>query len=167
MDCTLSKYDELLEHSLEQTRACMDGPATRLQYLAAYIFDFTTYDDDMDELFARHAVDVCEAINDKTTFEFIEDEERYKWYLVMCNMPFFKHRIDWGTSIRGAWWATYNASTLLVNSCGLWDGEEQMDALRVPKEEWESFIAALVAFGRKDKWDRRVRDAQGSTETAA
>jgi hypothetical protein len=57
----------------------------------------------MSELLAEKAVEVCEAILGKTTFDFIQGQENYKWYIVLSNMLFFQSKIDWGTSVRGAW----------------------------------------------------------------
>lgn len=79
-------------------------PIGRLEYLSDYIFNFTTYDGEMAELFACKALEVCAAISNRTTFDYIKDAEQYRWYLVMCNMPFFSDKLEWGTSIRGAWW---------------------------------------------------------------
>lgn len=62
----------------------------------------------------------------------------------MCNFPFFKDKITWGTSIRGAWWdidATvpskkylpYVEDTLILYPT-------------IDDEEWEKFINALIEF---------------------
>lgn len=56
----------------------------------------------MSVLFARKAVEVCAAINDRQTFDYINDPNDYLWYLLMCNMPFFAERLECGISIRGA-----------------------------------------------------------------
>jgi len=82
--------------------------ASRLDFLGNVVFNFTTCDTKMSELFATKAVEVCEAISNKTTFDYIENEDNYQWFLLMCNMPFFANMIVWGNSIRGAWWGDYN-----------------------------------------------------------
>lgn len=120
---------------------------SRHEYLSNEIFQFTTYDSEMAELFATKAIEVCKAINARKTFEYIEDKENYKWYLLMCNTPFFFDRIEWGTSIRGAWW---NASTF--SSCGLFDGDEQIiDEIKLSAEEWASFVNAIVEFAKESE----------------
>lgn len=106
---------------------------SRLEYLSDEIFNFTTYDSEMAELLASKAIEVCKAITENKTFEYITDKENYKWYLLMCNMPFFAERIELGTSVRGAWW---NASTFLF------DGDE----IKFSVEEWAKFINAIVEF---------------------
>lgn len=134
---------ELLENSYSATREFQDGELSRLEFLADYIFDFTTYDTAMGELFARKAVEVCAAINDGKTFDYIEDADNYRWFLLMVNMPFFAQRLEWGTSVRGAWW-DYGAQTL--ESSGMWRGKEQAVSMQFTREEWMRFIAALVEF---------------------
>ena len=97
-------YLKLLEHSFKivtEYEPC--PPENHLVYLADNIFDFTTYDSEISELFASKAVDVCDAINSGATFEYINDLEQYKWFLLMCNIPFFKYKLSWGGSICGAW----------------------------------------------------------------
>ncbi len=137
-------YLELLNHSYEETKALGGcAPESRLEYLGDHIFDFTTYDGEMSALFARKAVEVCDAINARTTFDYIKDPENYRWYLLMCNMPFFASKLEWGTSVRGAWWN----HTITFQSCGLWQGDEQLaDEMKFTGEEWAQFTAAISAF---------------------
>ena len=143
-------YLELLEHSFELERAdtgCGCPPESRLAFLSESIFDFTTYDSEKDEFFGRKAVEVCTAINDGKTFDFIKDADNYTWFLVMCNMPFFSERLEWGTSIRGAWWAGRPGKQIEFDSCGLWIGDEQLiDTLKFSADEWKRFIAAVIEF---------------------
>ena len=95
---------EILEESYQQTKVVNECLDTRLEYLGEYIFEFTTYDGETSELFAAKALEVCAAITRKETFDYIRDRENYKWFLLMCNMPFFSQKIEWGASIRGCWW---------------------------------------------------------------
>ena len=120
-------------------------PSSRLEYLGNDIFDFTTYDGVMSAAFAEKAVEVCKAITEHATFEYIKDEDNYRWYLLMVNMPFFASRIDWGTSIRGAFWD----NEITFQSCGLWDGEKQLhEELAFTLETWEQFMRDVVAFAQ-------------------
>ena len=138
------KYLELLQNSYEMERRIRsDSPESPLVYLSDYIFDFTTYDDEMSELFAQKAVEVCKAITDGTTFDFIKDPENYRWYLLMCNLPFFASKLEWGGSIRGAWWD----NEITFRSCVLWDGDKQLvDEITFTHEEWSIFIKAVIEF---------------------
>lgn len=91
----MTDYKHLLEHSYKKTQEVMGADCDRLVYLAEHIFDFTTYDDEMSELFAERAIEVCEAITESKTFDYIERREDHMWYLIMCNMPFFYDKLDW------------------------------------------------------------------------
>ncbi len=143
-------YLELLNHSYSVAKTHLEcPPRSRLEFLSEYIFDITTYDSEMAEFFGRNAVAVCAAINDCKTFEFINDAENYKWYLAMVNMPFFYDRITWGGSIRGAWWD----GDIMLDSCGLWQDNEQLTELKFTLDEWREFIGAVVIFSDLDTGD--------------
>lgn len=141
-------YEQLLVDSYKMQVELGDESLSRLEYLAEYVFDFTTYDGDMSELFAAKALEVCSAISMGSTRDYIKDADNYRWYLLMINMPFFAGRLTWGISVRHAWWDGKQPS---VSSCGLWCGEEQMQMLEFPQTEldarsWKEFVAALLAF---------------------
>ena len=145
-------YRELLEYSFKkQAEENITAAESRLEYLSRNVFDFTTYDGDMDVLFARKAVEVCDAITSRRTFDYIADAANYKWFLIMCNMTFFLTRIEWGTSIRGAYWSAPLNGAIVFQSCELWDGDEQLvDVMRFSVLEWESFIRAVIAFAEPE-----------------
>jgi hypothetical protein len=127
------------------------GKTSRLEYLGEYIFDFTTYESEYSEMFAKKAIDVCAAINARTTFEYIKEPESRRWYLLMVNMPFFYPRLNWGGSIRGAWWDTRpNKQVIEFSTSGLFLGGEQIDELTFTVDQWREFIAAVVAFGLEE-----------------
>ena len=138
-------YLELLKHSydVEKKDDCGCAPRNQMEYIGDYIFQFTTYDDDMTALFASKAVEVCAAITEGKTFDYIKDAENYRWYLLMCNTQFFAGKLNWGTSIRGAWWD----SEIKFQSCGLWGGDEQLaDDMKFTSDEWKLFMRAVVDF---------------------
>lgn len=137
-------YLKLLERSWIAEQNSRGEDISRLEYLSREIFDFTTYDSAMDELFAEKACSVCCSITSGKTFDFISDAENYQWFLVMCNMPFFSGRLNWGTSIRGAWWEVCETE---IRSCGLVDEiGNQILSLKFSCEEWNKFIEAIVEF---------------------
>ena len=142
------KYRQLLEEGFEQCRHEGGGdPHARLEFLSDHIFNFTTYDGELAELFAIRALEVCSAISSKKTFEYIKDQEQYRWYLAMVNMPFFADRLEWGTSIRGAWWGWYPRKTTEYSSCGLWQDDEQLhETIEFTEPQWIEFIAAILEF---------------------
>lgn len=127
--------------------------STRLEYLSEHIFDFTTYESEMAEMFAAKALEVCAAISDERTFEYIgASSDNRMWYLLMCNMPFFADKLEWGTSIRGAWWGEPPHSRIKFDSCGLWlDGKQLYEPMEFTREQWEDFISAVREFAAGDR----------------
>ena len=120
---------------------------SRLGYLSVHVFDFTTYDSEIDELFAEKALEVCLAITSGKTFEYQkESDDNYRWYLIMCNMPFFVDKLEWGTSIRGAWWDLHGNDHFEINSCGLYCEHEQILNIKFNNEQWEKFVFAMDKF---------------------
>lgn len=155
---TKEEYLKLLEHSFvcEQECSVTGVPVTsRLVYLSDNIFDFTTYDDDKSQLFTKRAVEVCEAINNKTTFDYIGDMEgeNYMWFLLMCNMPFFTDKLNWGTSIRGAWWDAqpHTDNLIVLESSGIYDeDEEQIPSMAFSVDQFREFMKAVVEFAKPE-----------------
>ena len=125
----------------------LSEPESRLAYLSVTIFGFTTYDDSLDVLYATKAVEVCAAITNRTTSKYIVDRSNYEWYVLMCNTPFFSERIEWGTSIRGAWWSAQNGKKIELESSGLWVDQDQLrDELQFSVDEWRLLITAVIEF---------------------
>lgn len=121
---------------------------SNLEYLAGAIFGINTYDGGMDHLMAGKAIEVCRAISGKATFEYIKNAGDYQWYLVMCHLPFFAERINWGSSIRGAWWDSYGGVKL--QSCMLYDGGAQLhEPMNFTEKGWEEFISAVISYGEQ------------------
>lgn len=148
----LVDYLKTLEHSYALEAQTGESPApSRLGYLAQHIFDFTTYESEAGELFARKAVEVCAAITDGKTFEYIANPTGRIWYLLMVNMPFFMPRLEWGASIRGAWWGHEQP---VLDSCGLWVGEEQQTEWTFSVEQWGEFVRAVMAFAQAEMHPR-------------
>lgn len=143
-------YLELLEYSYKNQQ--QEQPCdTRASWLSEYIFNFATYDDDIAESFGKRALEVCDAIHKRTTFDYIKNIENYTWFVAICNMPFFVNRIEWGTSIRGAFWK-YDQPHL--DSPGLHSPGVAAQFCRLQfnsSDDWVEFIDAVLAFGRSDE----------------
>ena len=107
--------ETLTEMYNQQKEDSCSPPKNKLQYLGDYIFDFTTYDSNATELFAKNMLEVIDVIINQTQFEYIKDEAKYLNYLTMVNMPFLSNKIEWGTSIRGAWFDEYGHPADKVN----------------------------------------------------
>jgi len=82
----------------------------RLMFLSDAIMGLTTYDCSMDIEFGQMFVDTMEVIKNKTTYKYIEDPENYKKYIVSCDR--LDDCIEWGTSIRGAWFNYYSGKII-------------------------------------------------------
>jgi hypothetical protein len=67
----------------------------------------------------------------------------------MVNMPFFAQRLNWGSSVRGAWWEAHNGIIQLSSGC-LWQDGTQVCCMEFTKDQWSDFITAVVLFGAKD-----------------
>ena len=142
-------YLRMLEEGHAQTDAFQgQGRTSRLEYLGNHIFGFTTYEGEYSELFAKKALEVCAAISKGETFEYIKEPDGRLWYLLMVNMPFFADKLEWGTSIRGAWWDEHPHKKIEFSSCGLFlDGEQLHETMEFTRDQWREFIAAVVGFG--------------------
>lgn len=135
-------YSRMLQEGHEAI--CQIDPMGRLEYLGELIFGFSTYESGYSRYFAIKALDVCKAINEQKTFEYIESPENRLWYLLMVNMPFFVGKLEYGTSIRGAWWK----DGIKFDSCGLWlDGQQLHETMEFTGKQWGEFVSALIEFG--------------------
>jgi hypothetical protein len=94
-DCTKLQY---ISYYIDNQRDC-----TKLQYISDYIFHFTTYDSAVSQLFAKDTLEVLEQVINRTTFEYIENNDNYIKYLTVINWLKPHNLFEWGTSIRGAW----------------------------------------------------------------
>lgn len=75
-------------------------------WAASEVFNLTTYDDFLDEVFVKDIVDIVDvlkAILKRETFEYIRDGRNYMKYIWICQLLNEFNWISWGTSIRGAW----------------------------------------------------------------
>lgn len=77
---------------------------TKYEWLSENVFELTTYDSSISELFGKKIVEVCRAILDRNTFKYIEKgENEYVTHILVCQVLEQFCWIEWGTSIRGAW----------------------------------------------------------------
>jgi len=97
--------DELYKEEIEE--GCI-APSEKLEYVGGHVFDFTTYDGGLDIIFAKRMLEVIECVVNRTTFDYQnKNQEHYENYIMMCNAPFLVGKLEWGTSIRGAWLDEY------------------------------------------------------------
>lgn len=69
------------------------------------ILEFTAYDDGLlRSLLDENIIPVLEAICLRSTFDYIDgSREQYKNYIMVCNLGKIPELLNWGGSIRGAW----------------------------------------------------------------
>lgn len=101
----MSNVRDLYRQHCEHYRGCVGGSDEYIKYewAAFHVFDLTTYDSDLDKFFVEAIIEVCRAIHERKTFEYIRDGSNYKRFILVCQMLDKFHWIEWGTSIRGAW----------------------------------------------------------------
>lgn len=84
-------------------------------WVSSEIFELTTYDSSLDKLFVEKICEVCKQINDRKVFEYIKiSRENYITYIVVCQLLKDKGWINWGSSIRGAFFDEFNSSSEFI-----------------------------------------------------
>lgn len=78
-------------------------PVSKYEWAAHRVFDLVTYDSSLDEMFVKDIIEVCKEILEERTYEYIRDQDNYIKYILVCQILDKFHWIEWGTSIRGAW----------------------------------------------------------------
>ena len=93
-------------------------------WASSVVFGLVTYDAGLDEIFVRKIIKVCKVILNNETFEYIDtDETNYTNYILVCQLLDKKGWINWGTSIRGAWFEPNDGCDLLIED-ELWRGDK-------------------------------------------
>lgn len=108
---------------------------SKMVFLGEDVFGFTTYENELTESLTGLMLEVIDCILNKTTFDYHgQSREHYVNYILMCNMPFLVGKLEWGTSIRGAWFDYYK--------------KEGYDLLgeNVPAADLENFIRAIFVW---------------------
>lgn len=142
----IMSYLKLLESSYNQALSCSGLTRSKLEFIGNHIFAFDTYENVVLSLMTTKAIEVCNAISNSTTFEYIANVHDNMWYLIMVNMPFFQNKLEWGVSIRGAWWDYYPNKCFKLESCGIYDGNDYLYDIEFDETEWREFIKAISVF---------------------
>lgn len=111
-------------------------PENKLEYIGEVIFDFTTYENIVLEKLTKEMFAVIEAILNKRNFAYIENEENEEQYLRMVNYPFLYDKLEWGTSIRGAWFDDYKEYRI------------DCDRIIIKKGELTNFLKDLIIWSK-------------------
>jgi len=131
----MGKFLKILDENYKEQAEMGIELDSKMEYLGHTIFDFTTYDGEIDVLFSEKMIPVLKCILNKETFAYQENEEQYINYLIMVNMPFLTDKLEWGTSIRGAWFDDYKEYEI---DCG---------RIKIEKHELTEFITDLIEWG--------------------
>lgn len=94
---------EIYKAQYEEENSWHDNKWSKHEWVAHRVFDLVTYDASLDERFVNDILEVCKVILDGQTYEYINDEKNYVKYILVCQLLEKAHWIEWGTSIRGAW----------------------------------------------------------------
>lgn len=99
---------------------------TKAMWLVDEYFNLTTYDDDISQEWGDAIIEILGVINDDNNFDYINSsDENYKKYLMVVNLLEQEQLIDWGTSIRGAWFDFGNIKKV----------KELMNELEIPMSD--------------------------------
>jgi hypothetical protein len=134
-------YIEKLQEEYENLMDFSEDEISKMQFLSDVVFDFTTYDGVLDEYFGQKMIEVLDVILNRTSFEYIKDESNYLNYITMVNMPFLKDKLEWGSSIRGAW---FNKHTMPNADNFYYINSE----FTVPKSDIEDFIKSIIDWSK-------------------
>jgi len=84
-------------------------------------------------------LDTLIKIKNRTTFEYIKNKENYKNFILSCN--FIQDWLEWGTSIRGAWFNTGDGKIVLDEALSNVGYEEEF--IRIDDDFMEWFVGWL------------------------
>ena len=112
-------------------------------WFSDYLCGYCTYDEDISYIMAKETLEVMNAINTKKTFEYIEDDNKYLNYIKYLNMPFLDEKVEWGGSIRGAWWKR----KVVIEADGLFNNDgDQIKRQDFHGYTWNFLSKALVRY---------------------
>ncbi len=113
---------------------------SKLEFLSDTIFDFTTYDSLVSEQFASKMLEVIDCILNRTTYKYQEENDNYINFLAMVNMPFLCDKIEWGMSIRGAWFEEYDSNKTIFTIEYDWV---------IQKKDIQEFMRQLIEWSKE------------------
>jgi len=137
-------FKKLLQESYIEYNLKNNMDTSQLEFIGENIFGLTTYESEIMEDLTVKCLKTCKAITNRKTFDFVAENEMD--YITAINFSFFENKLDWGTSIRGAWWDFADNDFFYINSFELWYDGEQITNLKINKTEWSEFIYALCEF---------------------
>lgn len=153
---TPSQWVDILNEDFKSHREFMDSSYADCSvdilardYIATELFNYYTYDGDIDVILVKQTLAVCQALIDGTTFEYIQrGDAELLIYTYTMHLPFLYSRTEWGTSIRGAWLSDceYQFSNASFN--GLLLG-----AVKFSRDGFTSFVKGVLQFAKQYNLD--------------
>ena len=125
------------QYEEEKTWHDSNSEPSKYQWAASRVFDLTTYDRALDELFVKDIIEVCKVIIERRNFEYIKNRDNYIKYIAVCQILDRFNWLEWGTSIRGAWFEVdirhtqlnsepVNYSRYIIDELEWWDSEHHV-----------------------------------------
>jgi len=102
----MGNYKKMIQTAYEAVNDSRRGGIDKMEYLGSYVFDLNTGDfgeGSALEYLTKIIIEASDAILNLKTFEYIKDENNYLKYHTAVNLPFLSEIIEYGRSIRGAW----------------------------------------------------------------
>jgi hypothetical protein len=143
---TKEQWLEWLQKMHAEMKELANDPERSPYETVAGMFGISTYDSGMDEALVRIMMPTLISIGDKTNFTLISDPQRHLHYCITVNLPLLQDRLEWGTSIRGAWYyfkKPFDPHHGLIGTGST--GCDLIDAAPIGKGEEASFIQLLKA----------------------
>lgn len=118
------------EHRDYEIKCCGADDMTKFQFLCNEVFNLFPYDSDIEDSWGRDLFRVLNHINRGIGSDYWSaSDENYNKYLIICQLLDMKHWINWGTSIRSAWFEFSDNSDRLFEfiTCVSVDDKEHYD----------------------------------------
>lgn len=78
----------------------------RLAYMVSELFNMAVYDDGLSVEIGNDILEIMKVIIEEKNFDYInKGEEYYKQFIILANLLIDCRMLEWGTSIRGCWFA--------------------------------------------------------------
>ncbi|MCL2310894.1 MAG: hypothetical protein FWC41_00185 [Firmicutes bacterium] len=109
IEVAMNKWEERFEDDAFETICCTYNSDEYSLYekkciwFCETILNFAAYDDDISLKWGKIIIEVMKVIYRRQNFEYIKDKSNYEKYLMVANILNKLGIIEWGTSIRGAW----------------------------------------------------------------
>ena len=131
----------------EEQSSWYEDKWSKYTWAARSVFDLTTYDPALDEMFVKDILEVCKVILNRENYEYIKDEKNYIKYILVCQILEKFNWLGWGTSIRTAWFNFDSDSERILEELTWCDYDEKYTPHSIdPVLPTEENIKALIEF---------------------